>query len=78
MVLKSCVLHHVSCRCVVDFLLVNKTLIHKAFPKRKILGSPKLKEFADVNFKFDEKWQQVFQSDRKGNTVGKGEISPNE
>ena len=43
------------------------------FPKRQILGSSKLKEFADNNFKFDEngrkfpKWVE--------NSVGKGEIA---
>ena len=43
------------------------------FPKRQILHSFKLKEFADNNFKFDEndgkfsKWIE--------NTVGKGEIA---
>ena len=43
------------------------------FPKRQILESSKLKEFADNNFKFDE-------NDRKfskcvENTLGKGEIA---
>ena len=43
------------------------------FPKRQILESSKLKEFADDNFKVDEngrgfsKWIE--------NTVGKGEIA---
>ena len=46
------------------------------FPKRQILDSSKLKEFADDNFKFDEnggefyKWVQ--------NTVEKGEIARDE
>ena len=43
------------------------------FPKRKILGFAKLKEFADDNFKFDKKWQKVFKTFR--NTVIKGEIA---
>ena len=43
------------------------------FPKRQILHSSKLKEFADDNFKFEENAE----SPQKGveNTVGKGEIA---
>ena len=44
------------------------------FPKRQILESPKLKEFADDNFKVDEKWQKIFQMERKH--CEKGAISP--
>ena len=47
--------------------------VFQPFPKRQILDSSKLKEFADDNFEFDEngikfsKWLE--------NTVGKGEIA---
>ena len=43
------------------------------FPKREILDSSKLKEFADDNFKFDENSRKV--SKRVENTVGKGKIA---
>ena len=43
------------------------------FPKRQILDSSKLKEFADDNFKFDENSGEF--SKRVENTVGKGEIA---
>ena len=43
------------------------------FPKRQILDSSKLKEFADDNFKFDENGRKF--SEWVENTVGKGEIS---
>ena len=42
-------------------------------PKRQILGSSKLKEFADDNFKFDENGRKF--AKRVENTVGKGEIA---
>ena len=42
------------------------------FPYR-ILDFSKLKEFADINFKFDENGRNF--SKRVQNTVGKGEIS---
>ena len=45
----------------------------KPFPKRQILDSSKLKEFADDNFKFD-KISRKF-SKRIENTAGKGEIA---
>ena len=50
--------------------------VSQPFPKREILDSSKLKEFADDNFKYDE-------NDRKflkwvENTVGKEEIARNE
>ena len=45
----------------------------KPFPKRQILDSSKLKEFADDNFKFDENGRKF--SKRVENTVGKGEIA---
>ena len=43
------------------------------FPKRQILDSSKLKEFADDNFKFDENGRKFPKSVE--NTVGKGEIA---
>ena len=43
------------------------------FPRRKILDSSKLKDFADHNFKFDENGRKF--SICEGNTVGKGEIA---
>ena len=43
------------------------------FPKRQILDSSRLKEFADDNFKFDKNNGKV--SKRIENTVGKGEIA---
>ena len=45
-------------------------------PKRQILDSSKLKEFADDNFKFDENGRKL--SKRVENTVGKGKIAPYE
>ena len=45
-------------------------------PDDKFLDSFKLKEFADDNFKFDEKGRKL--SKRVENTVGKGEIAPYE
>ena len=47
--------------------------ISKPFPKRKILDSSILKEFADNNFEFDENGGRFFR--RVENTVGKGEIA---
>ena len=41
------------------------------FPKQQILDSPKLKEFADDNFKSDGSGRMI--SKRVENTVGKGE-----
>ena len=43
------------------------------FPKRQILDSSKLKEFADDNFKMDENGRKF--PKRLENTVGKGEIA---
>ena len=43
------------------------------FPKRQNLNSSKMKEFADVNFKFVESRKKFFQRQEK--TVGKGEIA---
>ena len=45
----------------------------KLFPKRQILGSPKLKEFAEDKFKFDENGEKF--SKRVENAVEKGEIA---
>ena len=47
--------------------------LSQPFPKRQILDSSKLKEFADDNFKFDENGRKL--SKRIENTVGKGEIA---
>ena len=47
--------------------------IIQTFPKRQILDSTKLKEFADDNFKFDE--NGIKSSMRMENTMGKGEIA---
>ena len=47
-----------------------------SFPKQQILADSKLKEFADDNFRFDEKNRKF--STRVKNTLGKGEISRNE
>ena len=46
------------------------------FPKRQILDSFTLKEFADDNFRFDENGRRF--SKRVENTVGKGEIACHE
>ena len=43
------------------------------FAKRQILGSPKLEEFADNKFKFDENGEKC--SKRVENAMGKGEIA---
>ena len=48
-------------------------VICKPFPKRQILDSSKLKEFADDNNKFDEDGHRF--SKCVENTVGKGEIA---
>ena len=55
-------------------------ILNEPFSKQQISDSPKLKEFADNNFKFDENGRQF--SKRVENTVGKrrncsiGAISP--
>ena len=46
---------------------------YKPFPKRQILDSSKLKEFADDNFEFDENGRKL--SKWVENTEGKGEIA---
>ena len=46
---------------------------NQPFPKRQILDSSKMKEFADDNSKFNENEGKFFQ--RVENTVGKGEIA---
>ena len=43
------------------------------FPKRQILDTSKLKEFADINFKFDEDGRKF--SKCLENAVRKGEIA---
>ena len=46
---------------------------YKPITRQQILGSSKLKEFADDYFKFDENGRKL--SKRVENTVGKGEIA---
>ena len=46
---------------------------YTTLPKRQILDCTELKEFADVNFKFDENGCKL--SIRVENTMGKGEIA---
>ena len=46
------------------------------FPKQQILDSSKLKVFADDTFNFDLSGRRF--SERKENTVGRGEIARNE
>ena len=48
-------------------------LVFYCFNEPQILGSSKLKEFADDNFEFDECGRES--SKRVENTVGKGEIA---
>ena len=43
------------------------------FPKRQMLDSSKLKEFAEGAFKFDKNGRNFLK--REENTVGKGEIA---
>ena len=43
--------------------------MHELFPKRQILNSSKLEEFADDNFEFDENGRKF--SERVENTVEK-------
>ena len=58
---------------LVYFILLYESMIN-IFPKRQILDSSKLKEFADDNFsRFEENGGKF--SERVGNTVGKGEIA---
>ena len=45
------------------------------FPKRQILESSELKEFADHNFKFVENGRKLSKQVEKENTVEKGEIA---
>ena len=47
--------------------------IFSPYPKRQILDSSKLKEFADDNFKFDENGRKLFKWVEIA--VGKGEIA---
>ena len=51
----------------------HKSYAHYPFPKKQILDSSKLKEFADDNFKFDENCKKL--SKLVENTEGKGEIA---
>ena len=48
-------------------------ILYQSFPKREILESSKLFEFADDNFKFDENARKF--SKWVKNSVGKGEIA---
>ena len=50
--------------------------LFQPFPKRQILDSSKLKEFADGNFETNENDRKF--SKRVENTVGKGGIASNE
>ena len=52
------------------------TKLFQPFPKRQILDSSKLKEFADDNFKLVENGKKV--SKQVENIVGKGEIARHE
>ena len=54
-------------------LLINTIQTFKPFPKRQILDSSKLKEFADNNFEFNENGRKF--SKWEESTVGKGEIA---
>ena len=47
--------------------------VYQPFPRQQILDSPKLKDFADDNFKFDENVRKFCK--RVENTVRKGEIA---
>ena len=47
--------------------------MNKPFPKRLILDSSKLKDFADDNFEFDENGRKFSRTEE--NTMGKGEIA---
>ena len=73
-----------TCDCVVKELTIRQTFsdiqeeglectVLSPFPKRQILKSSKMKEFADDNLELDEnnsKFSQLVE-----NTVGKGEIA---
>ena len=50
-------------------------MVQSLYPitRRQILGSSKLKEFADDNLKFEENGRKLFKPVE--NTVGKGEIA---
>ena len=50
--------------------------LYHPFPKRQILDSSKLKEFADDNIKFNENGMKFLK--RAEITAGKGEIAPHE
>ena len=52
-----------------DFLWIH----NYPFPKRQILDSFKMKEFADDNFVFDENVRKFYKTVE--NTMGKGEIA---
>ena len=56
-----------------QLLIVLFSLQSKPFPKQHILDSPKLKEFADDNFKVDENSRKF--SEWVENTLGKGEVA---
>ena len=70
---------HITClrkmrkRRVCGLILPKTFSILYPFPKRQILDSSKLKELADVNFKFDENGRKF--SKWVENAVGKGEIA---
>ena len=54
----------------------NYNKVGEPIPKRQILDSSKLKDFADDNLEFDEYDRKL--SKQVENTVGKGEIAHNE
>ena len=59
-----------------QYSLFRTIMFHYPFPKRQILDSSILKEFADDTFKFDENGRNLYKMVE--NTVGKGEIARNE
>ena len=54
---------------LVEDRLKRATGVPLTLPKQQVLGSPKLKEFADDNFKYDENGEKF--SKRVENAVGK-------
>ena len=58
---------------MLPFIILSPNDYVPRIPKRKILDSSKLKQFADDNYKFDENGRKFFK--RVENSVGKGEIA---
>ena len=65
--------YNVLTSCLPRGLKIIRTIQYR-YPKRQILESSKLKEFADDNFKLDENGRR-FSKWIKKNTVEKGEIA---